>query len=354
ITGQKWKSVQFVKARTAPANPRTEKQQAHRAGFKYATRIGALFHKSLYTLYKCPLKGAQTTLNYFLLNNKGFINDPSGDLSKLCFTKGPLPGIQAMSVSVASSDPPPVEEAIPPMTSNTSPLGFAASASSTAGGERFHPYHAFDGILEQLPLDTGTDWCSAYQTPPFADSLTIKLPFTSVIDRFIFYGPRLTDRLNHCPSLVTFYGQNPGSPPVELASLSIPSVPEQYAQPYEVTPDEHPAFSSYTIRCSNRTTNRYLRIGQLKIFSRILNALRLDITPYVYGNASPHDSLIIGVVNLTQYTYSQLIAERQTASHGPIYIESAHQPGDTLIIFAALTDNAGTVSNNTKAVVVAP
>jgi hypothetical protein len=346
LTGQKWKSVQYVKARTAPSNPRTEKQVTHRSMFKYATQIGALLHKALYSLYQCPLKGAQTTLNYFLLINRDFINDPSRDLSKLCFTKGPLPGVQALDASALPPGASVIEKLVPPMTGNTSPRGFAASSTPQVTDPRFQPFHAFDGILEQQPLSNGTDWYAPY-TPPFPRAeLRIELPFASVIDHFILYGPRMTDRRDNCPGQVTFYGLSPDIPPTELYTLDIPEIPTQYSQPYTITPSIRAAFSGYSIICSYRASQTQLRIGQLEILGTVRNAIMLDITPYNYGEAKPEDSLIIGAINLTQYTYSQFVTERRIAQEGPLYIESYHQPGDTIIIFAALTDGGRKISNS--------
>jgi hypothetical protein len=353
ITGQKWKSIQVVRAKTAPSNPNSPAQKSHREGFRRATALGVPLVPQIYPYFKPKKKQNQTNFNYFMALNKDFINAGGVDYSLLRFTDGNLPGIKSLGVQTAGISPADIKMTAD-MTSHLTPAPFAVSASSQRSGSpddtNFAPYLAFDGLSPD-PSDYSRCWESRTGQNEW---LQVKLDAPRPLKRLELYNRAYSGAAALCPLHWVIQGSNDGQNFTDILSGEFTEGTTVSGYKHDVIIGNETPYLYYRFFCIDSTYPTLIGIGELKYFYSLQKTFHLTLETWDFAGSSPTDLLVIGVVNLENREAIITDLRRADSPIQDLPLNINYKTGDTFLIYAFCTDGKSGVSKSTHMVYTIP
>jgi hypothetical protein len=353
ITGQKWKSLQVVKAKTAPSNPNTPAQRGHREGFSRATALGVPLVPQVYQYYIPPKKRSQTNFNYFMALNREFINSGGQDYSLFRLTEGSLPGIKTLAVQTAGPDPSDIR-LTPDMTNVDAPAPFVITSSgdraNAAPRDIYSRYWAFDGSLPD-PSNYSRDWESAGASNVW---IMIKLDNPRPLKRAELWNRAYAPPNSLMPKNWIIQGSNDGTSFVDLLTGYFPPSSDGSGVKHDILIGNETPYLYYRFYCIDGYHSSYIGIAELRYYYSLFPSFHVRVETLNYGEASPDDLIVIGVLNLDNR--ESVVTDLRRADSPildlPLNINS--KTGDNFLIYAFCTNGSNKVSRSSHILYTIP
>jgi hypothetical protein len=353
ITGQKWKSIQVVKAKTSPANPNTQAQRIHREGFKLATALGVPLVSQVYRYFKPRKKRNQTNFNYFMALNREFINSGGRDYSLFRITDGNLPGIKTLAVQESGIDPSDVR-LNPDMTGLHTPEPFVITSSGNRSGSSgtsiYSHYWAFNGTLPD-PAQYANDWES---NSPSDAWVCIKLDNPRPLKRVELWNRAYPPPNSLMPKNWLIQGSNDGSNFTDILSGFFPPESDGSGVKHDIYVGNDTPYLYYRFFCIDGYHNQYIGIAELRFYYSPAKTFHVCLEAYTYADSSPDDLIVIGVMNLEnrEAVFTDLRREDSPIPDLPLNIN--YKTGDTFLVFAFCTNGKERVSRSSHIIYTIP
>lgn len=353
ITGQKWKSIQVVRAKTAPSNPNSPAQKNHREGFRRATALGVPLVPHMYRYFKPKKKQNQTNFNYFMALNRDFINSGGQDYGLLRLTDGNLPGIKSLGVQTSGVSPSDIK-VTPDMTGHVTPAPFEVSASSQRSGgpdgNQYAPYLAFDGILPD-PANYSRCWESASGQNEW---LQIKLDNPRPLKRLELYNRAFSGAASLCPLHWIIQGSNDGQDFTDIRSGEFTEGTTVAGYKHDVLVGNETPYVYYRFFCIDSTYPTLIAIGELNYFYSLEKTFHVTLEAWDFAGSSPDDLMVIGVVNLENREAIITDLRRRDSPILDLPLNINYQTGGQFLIYAFCTDGKNGVSKSSHIVYTIP
>jgi hypothetical protein len=353
ITGQKWKSIQVVRAKTAPSNPKTPAQQTHRAGFRQATALGVPLVPPVYRYFNPPKKRNQTNFNYYMALNREFINSGGLDYSLFRLTDGNLPGIKALSIQESGIDPSDVR-LNPDMTGLTTPDPFVITSSgnryNATGTSECSHYWAFDGTLPD-PAYYTHDWES---NSPSNAWVCIKLDTPRPLKRVELWNRAYDPPNSLMPKNWIIQGSNDGSAFIDILPGYFPPSSDGSGIKHDIFVGNDTPYRYYRFYCIDGYHNQFIGIAELRLYYSLVRTFHISLEAYNYTGSSSDDLMVIGVLNLANREAVITDLRREDSPIPDLPININYKTGDTFLIFAFCTNGKTQVSKSTHILYTIP
>jgi hypothetical protein len=353
ITGQKWKSIQVVKAKTAPSNPNTPAQRNHREGFRRATALGVPLVPQVYPYFKPPKKRNQTNFNYYMALNREFINAGGIDFSLFRLTEGSLPGLKSLAVQEAGIDPSDLR-LNPDMTGLDTPAPFAITSSgnrtSATGTAAFSHYWAFDGAL---PDAAAYDRCWESDSPSNA-WIAIKLDTARPLKRAELWNRAYPPPASLMPKNWIIQGSDDGVNYANLLTGYFPPESDGSGVRHDIFVGNERPYFYYRFFCIDGYHASFIGIAELRLFYSLAKTFHVSLEAYTYAESSPDDLIVLGVLNLENREAIITDLRRADSPIRDLSLNINYQSGDRFLIFAFCTDGKNKVSKSTHIIYTIP
>jgi hypothetical protein len=353
ITGQKWKSTQVVKAKTAPSNPNTEAQKTHREGFKRATALAVALVPLISRYFTPRKKRNQTNFNWFLSLNRDFINAGGKDLSLLKITEGSFPGIKSLAVQESGVSPSDVR-LNPDMTGLDTPEPFAITSSGNRGGAAgtaaYSHYWAFDGTLPD-PANYSRDWES---DRPKDAWICVRLDNPRPLKRAELWNRAYDPPASLMPKNWIIQGSNDGAAFTDILSGYFPPSSDGSGAKHDIFVGNDTPYLYYRFYCADGYHASYIGIAELRYYYGVSKTFHLSVEAYSYKGSSPDDILVAGALNL-ENREAVITGLRRADSPVPdLPLDINYKSGDTFLAFAFCTDGKAQVSKPAQVLYTVP
>jgi hypothetical protein len=353
ITGQKWKSIQVVRAKSAPANPNSQAQRTHRGGFRQATALGVPLVPQVYGYYKPKKKRNQTNFNYYMALNREFINAGGLDYSLFRLTEGYLPGIKTLAVQESGVDPSDVR-LNPDMTGLDTPSPFLITSSgnrtAATGTAAFSHYWAFDGTL---PDPDAYDRCWESSSPSNA-WIMICLDVPRPLKRAELWNRAYLPPNSLMPKNWIIQGSNDGQSFVDILTGYFPPESDGSGVKHDIFIGNDTPYLYYRFFCIDGYHSQFIGIAEFRMYYSVSKTFHVSLETFDFSGSSPDDLIVIGVLNLANR--ESIITDLRRADSPildlPLVIN--YQSGDQFMIYAFCTDGDAKVSNSTHILYTIP
>lgn len=353
ITGQKWKSIQVVKAKTAPANPNTPAQQTHREGFRQATALGVPLVPHAYSYFTPKKKRNQTNFNYYMALNREFINSGGRDYRLFRITEGSLPGIKSLAVQEAGIDPSDVR-LNPDMTGLDTPAPFRISSSGNRSGSTgvsvYSHYWAFDGTL---PDSAAYDRCWESNSPSNA-WIMIRLDIPRPLKRVELWNRAYVPPNSLMPKNWIIQGSNDGLTFIDVLSGYFPPESDGSGVKHDIFVGNDTPYEYYRFFCVDGYHNQFIGIAEYRMYYSLTKTFHIKAEALTYTGSSPDDLIVIGVINLENREAIITDCRRADSPILDLPLNINFKTGDTFLLYAFCTDGKTQVSKSTHIVYTVP
>jgi hypothetical protein len=353
ITGQKWKSIQVVKAKTAPSNPNTQAQRNHREGFRRATALGVPLVPQAYRYFKPKKKNNQTNFNYYMALNRGFINSGGSDYSLFRITEGSLPGIASLAIQesgVAPSD----LRLNPDMTGLNTPEPFIITSSGNragaAGTAAYSHYWAFDGTL---PDPDVFDRCWESNSPVNA-WIGIQLDIPRPLKRAELWNRAYLPPYSLMPKNWIIQGSNDGTSYIDILSGSFSPSSDGSGVKHDIFVGNSVPYLYYRFFCIDGYHDQFIGIAELRLYYSLAKTFHVSLEAFTYTGSSPDDLIVLGVINLENREAIVTDLRRADSPILDLPLNINYKSGDQFLIYAFCTDGKSGVSKSTHIVYTVP
>ncbi|MDR3140031.1 MAG: discoidin domain-containing protein [Treponema sp.] len=353
ITGQKWKSIQVVRAKSAPSNPDTPAQRIHREGFRQATAIGVPLVPQVYPYFKPPKKRNQTNFNYYMALNREFINSGGIDFSLFRLTDGNLPGIKTLAVQESGVSPSDVR-LNPDMTGFNTPAPFEITSSGNrdngAGSAIYSHYWAFDGTL---PNPAFFDNCWESDSPSNA-WICIRLDTPRPLKRIELWNRAYLPPYSLMPKNWIVQGSNDGIGFTDILTGYFPPESDGSGVKHDIFVGNDTPYLYYRFFCIDGYHSAFIGISELRLYYSLAKTFHVSLEAYAFAGSSPDDLIVIGVLNLEnrEAVITDLRREDSPIPNLPLNIN--YKTGERFLIFAFCTDGKKKVSKSSHIVYTIP
>jgi hypothetical protein len=345
ITGQKWKSIQVVKAKSTPSNPNTPAQQKHREGFRQASALGVPLVPQVYTYFKPKKKRNQTNFNYYMALNREFINAGGHDYSRFRLTEGSLPGIKSLAVQESGIDPSDLR-LNPDMTGLDTPAPFIISSSgnreAAAGTAVYSHYWAFDGTL---PDSAAYDRCWESNSPSNA-WIGIKLDTPRPLKRVELWNRAYAPPSSLMPKNWIIQGSHDGAAFTDILPGYFPPASDGSGVKHDILVGNETPYWYYRFFCKDGYHASFIGIAELRLYYSLAKTFHVNLEAYTYTGASPDDLIVIGVLNLENREAIVTDLRREDSPIPDLPLNINYKSGDRFLIYAFCTNGKDQVSKS--------
>jgi hypothetical protein len=353
ITGQKWKSIQIVKAKTTPSNPKSPAQQTHREGFKKATALGVPLVPQAYQYFKPGKKRNQTNFNYFMALNRDFINSGGSDFSLFRITDGNLPGISVLAVQQSGVDPSDLR-LNPDMTGLNTPAPFSITSSgnrmAATGEAPYSHYWAFDGTL---PVSASYDRCWESDSPVNA-WIAIRLDVPRPLKRVELWNRAYPPPATLMPKNWIIQGSNDGVAYSDILSGNFPPSTDVSGRKHDIFVGCDTPYLYYRFFCIDGYHDMFIGIAELRYYYSLSKTFHVSLETLNYTGSSPDDIIVLGVINLENREAIVTDLRRADSPIPDLPLNINYKSGDQFLIYAFCTDGRDKVSKSAHIVYTVP
>ncbi|MDR0639966.1 MAG: discoidin domain-containing protein [Spirochaetaceae bacterium] len=353
LTGQKWNSLNVLKAKTSPANPKTEAQQTHREGFGRATALGVPLVRQVYSYYSPKKKKSQTNFNYFMALNREFINSGGQDPALLRLTDGNLPGIKTFSVQESGVSPSDVR-LTPDMTGLNTPAPFEITSSgnrgNTAGTNIYSHYWAFDGTLPD-PDNYDRAWESA---SPSNAWICVKLGNPRPLKRAELWNRAYPPPYTLMPKNWIIQGSGDGIIFTDVLAGYFPPSSDGSGAKHDIFVGNDTPYLYYRFFCVDGYHADFISIAELRYYHSVVKTFHVSLEAFAYGDASPGDLIVIGAINLENREAVITDVRRADSPLPDFPLGIGYKPGDRFLVYAFCTDGKAKVSKSAQILYTIP
>jgi hypothetical protein len=345
ITGQKWKSLQVVKAKTAPSNPDTPAQRGHREGFRRATALGVPLVPQVYQFYNPKKKRNQTNFNYYMALNREFINRGGQDYSLFRLTDGSLPGISSLAIQPWGTSPSDLR-LNPDMTGVDTPAPFEITSSgdrnNTPPGAIYSRYWAFDGSLPD-PANYDRCWISNRGDNAW---ITIKLDHPRPLKRAELWNRAYSPPNSLMPKNWKIQGGNDGLSFDDLLTGYFPPSSDGSGVKHDIVIGNETPYLYYRFFCIDGYHASLIGFSELRYFYSLARSFHVRLEAFTYGEASPDDLIVVGVLNLENREAVTIDLRRADSPILDLPLNINYKTGDNFLVYAFCTNGADKVSKS--------
>jgi hypothetical protein len=353
ITGQKWKSIQVVKAKTAPSNPNTQAQQTHREGFRRATALGVPLVPQTYRYFKPRKKRSQTNFNYYMALNREFINSGGLDFSLFRITDGSLAGIKSLAVQESGIDPSDTR-LNPDMTGLATPEPFVITSSGNrdgnSGTSQYSHYWAFDGTLPD-PANYTRDWES---NRPADAWVCVKLDNPRPLKRVELWNRAYSPPASLMPKNWIIQGSNDGANFSDILTGYFPPESDGSGARHDIFIGNETPYLYYRFFCVDGYHSQFIAIAELRLYYSLTKTFHVSLEAYAYAGSSPGDLIVIGVINLANHEAIITDLRREDSPILDLPLNINYRSGDRFLIYAFCTDGKNMVSKSSHILYTIP
>jgi hypothetical protein len=353
ITGQKWKSIQVVRAKTAPSNPKTPAQQTHREGFRQATALGVPLVAPVYGYFKPPKKRNQTNFNYYMALNREFINSGGLDYSLFRLTDGNLPGIKTLAVQESGVSPADVR-LNPDMTGLNTPEPFVITSSGNRGGSGstgiYSHYWAFDGTL---PDYASYDNAWESNTPSNA-WVCVRLDTPRPLKRAELWNRAYPPPNSLMPKNWIIQGSNDGENFTDILTGYFPPSSDGSGAKHDIFVGNDTPYWYYRFFCLDGYHTQFIAIAELRLYYSLAKTFHVSLEAYTYSGSSPDDLIVIGVLNLENREAIITDLRRADSPILDLPLNINYKTGDRFLIFSFCADGKTKASKSTHILYTIP
>jgi hypothetical protein len=353
ITGQKWKSIQVVKAKTAPTNPNSEAQRTHRAGFAKATALGVPLVPQAYSYFKPRKKNNQTNFNYFMSLNRDFINSGGDDLSLFRITEGTFPGIKSLAVQESGVSPSDVR-INPDMTGLNTPEPFVITSSGNRDGNTgtavYSHYWAFDGTLPD-PAQYSRDWES---NSPSNAWICIKLDNPRPLKRAELWNRAYEPPNSLMPKNWIIQGSDNGIDFTDILSGYFPPSSDGSGAKHDIFIGNDTPYLYYRFFCIDGYHSSFIAIAELRYYYSLEKTFHVSLEAYDWAGSSPSDLIVVGALNLDNREAVITDLRREDSPVPDLPLNIGYKSGDHFLVYAFCTDGKAQVSLSSQILYTIP